>query len=92
MQLLANNWSVNIIRIYGIAEHGKGEVDHVGGLAKTAVRRVVAEGDFFADSTDIVDFLTEKLQSSEHLQYIKKFLKKTLKLSALQPDWKCFLQ
>ena len=72
MQLLANNWNVNIIRIYGIAEHGKGEVDHVGGLAKTAVRRVVAEGDFFADSTDIVDFLTEKLQSSEHLQYIIK--------------------
>ena len=39
MQLLTNNWNVNIIRVYGIAEHGKGEVDHVGGLAKTVVRR-----------------------------------------------------
>ena len=53
MQLLANKWNVNIIRVYGIAEHGKGEVDHVGSLAKTAARRVVAEGDFFADSTDL---------------------------------------
>ena len=39
MQLLTNNWNVNIIRVYGIAEHGKGEVDHVGGLTKTVVRR-----------------------------------------------------
>ena len=46
MQLLANNWNVNIIRVYGIAEHGNGKFDHVGGLSKTAVRRAVAEGDF----------------------------------------------
>ena len=33
MQKLANQYNVNIVRVYGIAEHGKGEVDHVGGLA-----------------------------------------------------------
>ena len=48
MQKLANQYNVNIVRVYGIAEHGKGEVDHVGGLAKTAVRKEVSNGEFFA--------------------------------------------
>ena len=30
--------------IYGIAGHGKGEVDHVGGIAKTTTRREIARG------------------------------------------------
>jgi len=47
MQVLANNLNVNIIRVYGIAEHGKGEMDHVGGLVKTTIRRAVAEVNFF---------------------------------------------
>ena len=31
---LATRNNVKIIRIYGVAGHGKGEVDHVGGIAK----------------------------------------------------------
>ena len=34
LQEIANNYSNTVIRIYGIPNHGKGEVDHVGGTAK----------------------------------------------------------
>ena len=36
-QDLANRLRITLLRIYGISSHGKGEVDHVGGLAKVAV-------------------------------------------------------
>ena len=42
----------------------RGEVDHVGGTAKLAVRREIAAGQIFLDSHDIVDFLTNKFQDS----------------------------
>ena len=55
MQMLANKFQVNVIRIFSIAEHGKGEVDHVGGLAKTTLRRAVAAGEFFNDVGEMVE-------------------------------------
>ena len=39
IQEISNRYQTKTIRVYGIAEHGKGEVDHVGGLAKSTVRR-----------------------------------------------------
>ena len=72
MQMLANKFQVNVIRIFSIAEHGKGEVGHVGGLAKTTVRRAVAAGEFFNDVGEMVENLDETLHSAEHLQYILK--------------------
>ena len=55
-----------------MAAHGKGEVDHVGGLAKVAIRRQIAEGDFFANAEDMVDFLTTKYESKTHPKYFVK--------------------
>ena len=49
MQTLANKFKVNVICIFSIAEHGKGEVDHEGGLAKTTLWRAIAAGAFFND-------------------------------------------
>ena len=49
MQTLANKFKVNVICIFSIAEYGKGEVDHVGGLAKTTLWRAIAAGAFFND-------------------------------------------
>ena len=37
MQQLANRYDTTVIRSYGIAAHGKGEVDHVGGIAKVTI-------------------------------------------------------
>ena len=37
IQRLSDKYDIKIIRLFGIPEHGKGEVDHVGGIAKTAI-------------------------------------------------------
>ena len=47
MQTLANKFQVNVIHIFSITEHGKGEVDHAGGLATTTLQRAIAAGEFF---------------------------------------------
>ena len=72
MQMLANKFRVNVICIFGIAEYGKGEVDHAGGLAKSTLRRAIAAGEFFNDVGEMVEYLDETLHSTEHLQYIVK--------------------
>ena len=72
MQTLANKFLVNVILIFSIAERGKGEDDHVGGLAKTTLRRALAAGEFFNDVGEMVEYLPETLHRTEHLQYIVK--------------------
>ena len=42
MQDLANSLNKKVLRIYGVPGHGKGEVDHVGGIVKVAIRTSVA--------------------------------------------------
>ena len=44
LQNLANKHKKIIIRIYGIAGHCKGEVDHVGGIAKVSIQKAIASG------------------------------------------------
>ena len=63
MQSLSDNYNRIVIRIFGISMHGKGEVDHVGGMAKVAVRTEVAAGQVFLNSDDCVSFLSEKFDS-----------------------------
>lgn len=57
MQKLADKHNVPVIRICGIAEHGIGEVDHVGGIAKTIILREVANRITFCNARDIVENL-----------------------------------
>ena len=61
IQQLCSKFNVTIAHVYGIAEHGNAEVDHVGGLAKMAVRNAVAQGEFFADSTDVFSSRTRRI-------------------------------
>ena len=35
MQKLADEYKIPLIRVWCIADHGKGDMDHVGGVAKT---------------------------------------------------------
>ena len=82
---LCNKLNVTIIHVNGIAEHSKEEVEHVGGLAKVAVRKAVAQGEFFADSTDEVSYLNEQLKDKENLTYVvRKILEEGL--SILRPE------
>ena len=57
LQELANIFKKDIIRIHGIAGHGKGEVDHVEGLEKVAIRQHIASGGFVQSSFEMIDFL-----------------------------------
>ena len=59
MQTLANKFQVNVICIFGIAEHGKGEVDHEGGFAKSTLWRVIAAEEFLNDVGEMVEYLDE---------------------------------
>ena len=68
MQTLANKFQVNVIRIFNIAEHGKGEIDHVGGLAKATLHRAIAAREFFNDVGEMVEYFDETLRSTEHLK------------------------
>ena len=72
IQELSNHYSANIICVFGIAEHRKGEVDHVGGLAKTAVRREIVASEFFHDSSEMVIFLKEKFEKNSSTKYFVK--------------------
>lgn len=60
LQNLSNNFGKTVIRVYGVAGHGKSEVDSIGGILKIAVRRAVSCGSYFEKSSDITKFLTEK--------------------------------
>ena len=60
LQNLSNNFGRRVIRVYGVAGHGKSEVDSVGGTLKIAVRRAVSCGSYFEKSSDIVSFLSSK--------------------------------
>ena len=69
LQRLSSELNKIIIRMYGIASHGKGEVDHVGGVAKVAVRREIAGGQVFTSSAQIVSFLKNKFGENDTPQY-----------------------
>ena len=58
-----------VIRLYGIAGHGKGEVDHVGGVAKVAVWDETACGTISARSSETVPMLTKKFGDKERMKY-----------------------
>ena len=51
----ANTKDAIIIRIWSIAGRGKGEVDHVGGLAKVSIRRAIAGGHLIKTTDEMID-------------------------------------
>ena len=64
IQELSNKLNKTIIRVYGAAGHGKGEVDHVGGLAKVSICHRVAAGEVFTNSSEIIEYLEKKFKDS----------------------------
>ena len=72
LQILSDVYEMSIIRIYGIAGHGKGEVDHMGGIAKICLRREIATGTFMSRAADMVTFLKEKFHEKSNPFYIVK--------------------
>ena len=75
IQDLSNKYKSTIICVYNIAEHGKGEVDHVGGIVKTAVRREIAGGGVLLDCDHMASFLKSKFSDNENPHYVIKEIK-----------------
>lgn len=62
LQLLANQFNRTVIRVFGIAGHGKGEVDHVGGVVKVAARQEINRGRLFTNAQEVNEFLCSKFE------------------------------
>ena len=69
MQNVLDKFKCMLIRIFGIEGHGKGEVDHVGGVVKVAVRQQIARGDLFTTASEVKEFLMETFGRKEHPKY-----------------------
>ena len=70
---------------YSITQHGKGEVDHIAGIAKVATQRAIATGDFFHDACEMVEFLNSEYSSNQNPSY--KIKKNWLKTIGKGPSW-----
>ena len=59
-----------IMCIYGVASHGKREVDHVDGVVKVAICQEIAHGAYFLNAGEVVTFLTEKSGNKDFPKYV----------------------
>ena len=66
MQQLSNKWDINILRVYGAANHSKCEVDSCGGHLKNPPRKHIAKGNNLRSANDVVNFLTTKYDSEKY--------------------------
>ena len=60
---IADTFNSTIIRAFHIPEHG-GEVDHVGGIAKSAIKREVGTDEILIEVKEMVEFLQSKFSTS----------------------------
>ena len=60
LQRLCNEDEINILRVYGIASHGKCEVDSMGGHLKNPIRKAIAQNVHIVNSNDCVAYLQLK--------------------------------
>ena len=66
LQMIANKYEATLIRIYGVANHGKGQVD----CAKIAIRNEVARtGRYFSTASECVQFLKKKFEGKTNPCY-----------------------
>ena len=72
MQKIANRYNIPVIRIYEIAEHGKGEINHIRGIAKNTICQEAAKGESFFSAEDIAHLLRIKFGDNENPSYCIK--------------------
>ena len=71
---ISDEFGITIIRIYGVASHGKNEVDAVGGVAKIAIRSAISRGTSFFNASDCVEYLREKFSFHDDPTYHFKLI------------------
>ena len=69
---------MSILRVFSIAGHGKGEVDHVGGGGvKVAIRRHIGSGGFLSNAADMVEYLQQVCTDKHNPPYYIKEIEST---------------
>ena len=58
------------LSVFGISEHGKGEVDHVGSIAKDTTRKEIGGGHILQRSSEMVGFLQQKFADKSFPEYM----------------------
>ena len=81
LQQLADDHNTTVIRIFAIAGHGKGEVDHVGGVVKVKVRREVAAGKKLQFADEVVQFLSPR-------NLVRRLIQPINSRTSLPSNWK----
>ena len=87
MQELANKYNINLIRLYGIADHAKKKLNHVGAVAKISIRREIASNNLLEDATDMVEFVKTKFCDNTSPSYNVKEIDEC-KIEALRAEMK----
>ena len=88
-QDLWNKYKSTITHLYSIAVHGKGKVDHVGGIVKTAFRREILGGEVLLYCDLMVSFLKLNLIIMKiHVILLKKLKKVIFKSKSIIQNWK----
>eukprot|EP00794_Sanderia_malayensis_P021337 gene21337-23412_t len=72
LQKLSNSTNKQIIHFYGVAVHGKGEVDCVGGLAKVTIWKEVVARAMFMNAADVSEFVQNKFSGKTDPSYVIK--------------------
>ena len=70
IQSLAGHFNIPIIQVF--VGHKKGEVDHVGSLAKCGIRRYVGTGGKIFNATDYTNFFQDKFKEKSNPSFIIK--------------------
>ena len=69
LQMISNDENKTLVRFYGVEGHGKGEVDHVGGIAKVFARDQINRGVIFSGAAHIVSHLIQKFGTNKSPEY-----------------------
>ena len=72
LQKLANSQQKQVLHLWSIAGHGKGEVDHVGGVAKIIIKRAISNDFFYENSSDMVQYLPDKFSNNLLYRFLQE--------------------
>jgi hypothetical protein len=79
LQKISDEEKKTVVRFDGVEGHGKGEVDHVGGIAKVSARDEMTRGTIFENAAHIVSHLINKFGANDNPEYdIKELTVKDL--------------
>ena len=65
--MLANEKEKQVLRVLSNVGHGKGEVYHIGGVAKIFIKRAASNYSFFVKSSEMISYLLDKFAEKAYV-------------------------